>query len=200
MRICPTYGKEFVRDRPLWLFVILVLVYGVLTLLADPLEIERYQNPQTYVAPSLDVNRGELQGPFQIMLPSTAASSFLVFTFYLYWAGTALLPVKGAWRVTFVCLFFGLGGHALSLSHCFRLEEILAQDNMRLIQPAMEGYLQALVLINSVNVVVSMVLLVWWWQRRSMYRYDFGDAEPEQKHDAGRVMIGDHVHQMNRYH
>ncbi len=201
----PSYGNEFLRDRALWLFIVLLLAYGGLTLGADPLEIERYQHPQDYEPASFIVNDAEVSGPFQIMLPSTEASSFLVFTFYLYWAGTALLPVKGAWRVTFVCLLFGLGGHALALRNCLLLQETLGGDNRAMLSqlpadPALEDYLPGLVLINAVNVLVSLVLLVWWWQRGSMYHYDFGDEEPANKHDGGRVIIGDHLHQMNRYH
>lgn len=205
LKFCPDYDTRFVRDRSLWLFVILLQAYGLLTLLADPLEIERYIYPKDYEPAAMILNRDVSDGPFQIMLPSTAASSFLVFTFYLYWAGTALLPVKGAWRVTFVCLLFGLGGHVLSLRNSVLLQGILEEGTMARAglpptYPTLEIYLQALILINTINVAVSLVLLGWWWQRGSMYRYDFGDEEPEQKHDGPRMAAGEQLHQMNRYH
>lgn len=156
LKLCPDYDTRFVRDRPLWMFVVLLSIWAALMIGAVGFAL------YTYIQVQLSL--GSLTGSFSIWDERTVnmfAMFFVVALLYGFWPFLVTRPWKISWYITNVILFLWMVGGIWSLAtHVF-----MPSPYGKLLG----GYRLLETVFTTLDAAIAVILFLWWYRRRVMY-------------------------------
>lgn len=157
LKLCPDYDTRFVRDRPLWLFVGLLVIDAIATTYKD---VERYGWGLSWLHSNLYLETTYLGHTFYVLV-MVLGLNLLLFLFSWYWPYLVTRPWKLAWQVTSLVLLYGL----LMLAY----EWVMFFSWWLTSSPELIRLQRIRIAIFVVDSLASVIIFLWWWRRRSMY-------------------------------
>jgi len=173
MKLCPDYGFEFERDRPLWLYVALILVAAVSSLYGL-VQLESSTEELTLGFPAHEADSYE-----NIVYWGLAAIYLLLALFFIFCAWLVTLANAFAWWWTMILQVLStIFYFAAFLFYCWLyvmvsgvffsplLDELLVAGGMMSMQTMLYIFFASIFVLTVANVLITY----WWWRRRRMYR------------------------------